>query len=114
MKKVLYILILIISLFIINNLVRSIANLSQKHDLISQAQTELQKERNEHKKLVDQLREVQRPEFVEEEARNKLFMVKPGEKVVIMGSGGEQQIDTVQPVKTAASPIWQQWLTLFF
>lgn len=114
MKKVLYLLILIISLFIINNLVRSIANLWQKHDLISEAQVQLQKEKNEHQKLEDQLSQVQRPDFVEEEARNKLFMVKPGEKVVIMGDGKEDTAVTQTQANTPPPPVWQQWINVFF
>lgn len=114
MKKVLYLLILIISLFIINNLVRSIANLWQKHDLISDAQVELQKAKNEHEKLQDQLSEVKRADFVESEARNKLFMVKPGEKVVILGGGGEDKSALSQSQKQVLPPLWKQWWELFF
>lgn len=114
MKKVLYLLILIISLFIINNLVHSIANLWQKHDLISDAQVELQKVKNEHEKLQDQLNEVKRSDFVEEEARNKLFMVKPGEKVVILGGGEEEKTASTQSSSSSPRPIWQQWWQMFF
>ncbi len=114
MKKVVYLLILIISLFIINNLIRSIFSLWQKHDLIGEAQKELQQEKNENQKLQDQLDRVKRTEFVEEEARNKLFMVKPGEKVVIMGNTPSDSEQKKSSPKEIVIPIWQQWWNLFF
>lgn len=114
MKKVVYLLILIVSLFIINNLIRSIFSLWQKHDVIGEAQKELQQEKNEHQKLQDQLDRVKRTEFVEEEARNKLFMVKPGEKVVIMGDNSPTSNEKKSSPKVIAIPIWRQWLNLFF
>lgn len=114
MKKVIYLLILIVSLFTINNLVRSIINLSTKQDVVSRAQLELQKVKNENKKLKDQLSEAQRNEFVEREARDKLFMAKPGEKIVILGS--EKDEDGQLPSQPTLTPIpnWKQWLRLFF
>jgi cell division protein FtsB len=114
MKKVLYLLILIVSLFIINNLVRSIYNLWQKHDLIGDAQKELQQEKNEHQKLEDQLDSVKRPDFVEEEARNKLFMVKPGEKMVLMGDVPTDAPQKKSSRKAGTLPNWRQWWNLFF
>jgi cell division protein FtsB len=114
MKKVLYLLILIISLFIINNLIRSIFSLWQKHDLIGEATLQLQQEKNENQKLADQLDRVKRVDFVEEEARNKLFMVKPGEKVVIMGDPSEDAEQKKSSSKVIAVPIWRQWWNLFF
>ena len=114
MKKVVYLLILIVSLFIINNLIRSIFSLWQKHDVIGEAQKELQQEKNEHQKLADQLDRVKRTEFVEEEARNKLFMVKPGEKVVIIASTTPDSEQKGSSSKVIAIPIWKQWLNLFF
>jgi len=113
MRKVLYIIIFIISLFIINNLVRSIYNLWQKHDLISDAQSQLVQERNENAKLKDQLSRVKRVDFVEEEARNKLFMVKPGEKVVLIGDEKKQGNPQDTKTRVAIVPPWKQWWNLF-
>jgi cell division protein FtsB len=114
MKKVVYLLILIVSLFIINNLIRSIFSLWQKHDLIGEAQKELQQEKNENQRLQDQLDRVKRAEFVEEEARNKLFMVKPGEKVVIMGNTPSSADQKRSASKVVSIPTWRQWWNLFF
>ena len=114
MKKVLYLLILIISLFVINNLIRSISNLWQKHDLIGEAQKELLKEKNNHQRLQDQLDRAKRSEFVEEEARNKLFMVKPGERVVVLGNLSSDADQKKSNIKEYSIPTWKQWWNLFF
>lgn len=114
MKKLLYILILIISLFIINNLVRSIYNLWQKSDLVNDAKVRLQKEKNEQEKLKDQLARVKRSDFVEEEARNKLFMVKPGEKVVLLDEGQVREEEKGSQTTQKTVPVWQQWWNTFF
>lgn len=112
MKKIFYILILILSLFIINNLVRSIYNLWQKHDLVRDAQEQLRKEKNEHEKLQDQLARVNRPDFVEKEARNKLFMVRPGEKIVLLGEVQKEKREMTKQEEKL--PHWQAWWNLFF
>src|SRR3990167_7781641 len=72
MKKILFIVAIVASIFIINSLVRSIYDLWKKQDLITQAQKELEREKHQNN------------QFVEEEARNKLLLVKPGEESVII------------------------------
>lgn len=114
MKKILYLLILIISVFISNNLIRSTYNLWQKNHLVSDAQRELEKEKNEHEKLKDQLARVKRPDFVEEEARDKLFMVKKGEKMVLVGGGGESVLGERKRTQEISLPTWKQWWNIFF
>lgn len=112
MKKMLYILIIIISVYIINNLVRSIYNLWQKQDLVTQAREELQKEKNNNAKLNDQLLQVKRPEFIEEEARNKLFMVRKGESIVLMPS--ISTISKTRSIKKQQKHHWEEWVEFFF
>lgn len=113
MKKVVFILILIISLLIINNLVRSIYNLWNKQALLVNAQSQLEDEKKKHAQLQQQLAQVKNPQFVEEEARNKLFLMKPGEKVILLDQAkGEQEVKQAKSKKE--EPNWQQWAKLFF
>ncbi|GIW61188.1 MAG: hypothetical protein KatS3mg089_0040 [Patescibacteria group bacterium] len=112
MKKIFYILIIIISIYIINNLIRSIYNLWQKQDLVTQAREELQKEKNKNAKLNDQLLQVKRPEFIEEEARNKLFMVKKGESIVLIPENVFNHKTISEKMKEKKSH-WQEWLEFF-
>ena len=67
----------------------------------------------ENKRLKDALSERTGLEFVEKEAREKLGMVKKGEKLVVLPnqeSGGEEiaVADTLRGL-----PHWQEWLGVF-
>ena len=84
MKKVLFFVVLIASILVINNLIHSIYGLWQKRDLVTLAQKELIRQKQENQRLKSQLSYVKSKEFVEQEARNKLFWVKPGEQQVLM------------------------------
>lgn len=114
MKKIFYILIIIASIYISNNLIQSIYNLLQKKDLVTQARTELAQERNEYEKLKDQLQRVNRVDFIEEEARNKLFMVQPGEQIVLVPHEVLQASDAAPKNVIAATPHWKKWIEYFF
>ena len=112
MKKILFFSILIVSGIIIVNLITSIYTLWHKQDLLVKAQQELQQQKKEQTKLQQQLQIVSNPSFVEEEARNKLFMTKPGEQEVLIA----QQVTPAskKEVTVDTAPYWQQWLGIFF
>lgn len=110
MKKVLYILIIIVSIYIINSLVRSIYGLWQKRDLIIIAKEELKNEQTEEEKYKDELTRVKRVDFIEGEARNKLFMGRPGEQIVIIDKNAQLKKN---PTIEAPQPNWRQWLNFF-
>ncbi len=112
MKKIIFIIVLVTSLVIIGNLIGSIYTLWHKQDLLTQAQKELQQERNENKSLKKQLQIVNSQSFLEEEARNKLFLVKSGEQEVLINQ--ELLTPTQPPVKQETRSNWQQWVSLFF
>lgn len=110
MKKILFVVIVAILLVIINNLVRSIYNIWQKRDFVTQAQKELDFQKQENQRLKSQLTYVQTQEFIERQARDKLFMVKKGEQKVLIPQ---------EPEKTASEeknnlPNWKKWWNLFF
>jgi cell division protein FtsB len=112
MKKIIFIVIVAILLLIINDLVRSICDVWQKKDVISQAQTELNIQKQENRRLKSALSYVRTQEFVEKEARDKLFMVKTGEQKVLLeddssSSGQTQGIGD-------NDPNWKKWWNLFF
>lgn len=110
MKKIIYIAVIILFLVIINDLVRSIFDLWQKKDYVTQAQEELSRQKQKNQKLKSELSYAQTPEFVEKEARDKLFMVKEDEKRVLLPKGEEEIVG--QQKKNI--PNWKQWFDLFF
>ncbi|MCL4419044.1 septum formation initiator family protein [Patescibacteria group bacterium] len=111
MKKISFIIIIIISIFIINSLARSIYDLWKKQDLIVRAKQDLDKEKEENQKLKSQLSLVGNEQFIEEEARNKLFLVKPGEQEVIVP---QDLLNKNSQKKPDNAPNWKKWWNLFF
>lgn len=110
MKRVIFFIILIVSMFIIKNLVSSIYNLWQKQDLIVSAQKELENEKERNQEIKSKLSYVKSQEFIEEEARNKLFLVKEGEKEILLPPLPSSQDKKQEPPK----PNWKKWMELFF
>lgn len=109
-KKVVYFATIIVCILIINGLVRSIWDLWHKQDLVVAAQQELDKQKQENQELKAQLSYVKSDEFVEEEARDKLFLVKPGESGVIVPAN---LIKKKEEKVVIVVPNYQQWINLF-
>ncbi len=112
MKKAVFVILVLALLFAINNAARSIYDLWHKQDLLISAQKQLEKEKAENAKLKSQISYAQSNQFIEEEARNKLFMGKPGDQQVIIPQG---LLKSKEEKKTVdLRPNWQKWWDLFF
>jgi cell division protein FtsB len=111
MRKISFIITVIVLILIINNLVSSIWNTWQKKDVVSQAQKELSIQKQENQRLKSALSYAKTPEFIEKEARDKLFMTKVGEQKVLLpqDSGNLQELS-----KENNDPNWRKWWNLFF
>lgn len=112
MKRLLFFAVIIASIFIINNLARSIYTLWDKRDLLEKAKVDLEEKKKASQELEGKLEVVQSQEFIESQARNKLLLVKPGEQLVILPSISSTEEDNKAQKKEA--PNWQQWWRLFF
>lgn len=114
MKRTIFLAVIVVSLFIIYSLIHSIYTLWQKQSLLVRAQKELESEKQENKRIKQNLSLAETPIFIEQEARNKLFLVKPGESSVVLD---EKAIASALK-KTAEHKVdksyFQQWLELFF
>lgn len=112
MKKVVFILIVIVMLLIINSLSHSIYELWHKQDVLIFAQKELDAEKLKNQKLKAEFSYTQTPQFIDEQAHNKLFLVKPGEQPVLISQKLMQK--TAEKKVKDNIPNWQKWLHLFF
>lgn len=74
------------------------------------AKKELIREKQENQRLKVQFSYVKSEEFVESEARNKLFMVKPGESGVIVPQDLIKKKEEKREIELAN---WQLWINLF-
>ncbi|MDP3988586.1 MAG: septum formation initiator family protein [Candidatus Levybacteria bacterium] len=114
MKKIIFIVSVVVSIFIINNLVQSIYGLWNKQDLLVKAQKDLENQKKENEKMKKQITVVYSQEFVEKEARDKLFMVKKGESQVIIQEDLLKASSSARDKKEDNLPNWRKWLNLFF
>ncbi|HUD44095.1 MAG TPA: septum formation initiator family protein [Patescibacteria group bacterium] len=114
MKKTLIFLAIIISLLIINNLIHSIIDLWQKQSFLTSASQSLSREEEKNRQLQAQLKKVSQEQFVEEQARDKLLLVKPGEEIILLPTGMIAQSGSASQASATAKPHWQEWWDLFF
>lgn len=99
---------------VINNLIRSIYDLWRKNDLILDTQKRLMSQKQENQRLESQLSYIKSKEFVEEQARNKLFWVMPGEQEVLIPQDLIKGTSTPSAKAHKDDPNWKKWLKLFF
>lgn len=112
MKKAAYIVAVVGLLLIINGLIGSIFDLWSKQDVLKVAQRKLDIEKAKNAKLKAEYTLSQRQEFVEKEARNKLFWVKEGEQNVLIPDDLLPKDNEIKAIKQ--DPYWKQWIDLFF
>ncbi len=93
---------------------RSIYTLWQKNDLVENLRLEVKKNQRENEDLKRKLRIVEKPQFIEEEARNKLFMSKPGEGVIVLSQKDREATLSAKPKPKDTRPNWKKWWDLFF
>lgn len=111
--RLIKIIIIVVGIGLIISLSRNIFRLLKAGDQVKLAQQRLEELGKEHQELLEKKEYYQSEEFVEQEARNRLNLGKPGEMVVILppnvGETGE-----IISASTPELPNWQRWLKLFF
>lgn len=107
-------LIIIVGALLIFNLVRDIHRLLRASDQIKFAEKKAQDLEKENRELVEKKKYYQSPEFIEEQARNKLNMAKPGETIVILPPNIEEIFGKTKKETPVQLPNWQRWWKLFF
>jgi len=75
------------------------------------ARDELDRVKAENERLIREKSKVDSPDFVEEEARNRLGMSRPGETIVVLPEELQQPLPGVY---REDKPNWKRWLELFF
>lgn len=82
-------------------------------DQIKSTEDKVAQLEKEEKGLVEKKEYYQSDEFVEQEARNKLNMARPGETVVVLPPKKEESKENLENVVTQL-PNWGKWWKLFF
>ncbi len=117
MKKYIKYAVLIVSLFLIFSMSRSIWGILQKGKTLDEAHERVKTLEKEQAKLLEMQKVVDSEEFVEREARDKLGLAKPGEVVVILPSDDilrkfAPKFEEEEFVQE--QPIWKRWVGMFF
>ena len=114
LKKIILIAIILLVLVIAYNLLAQITKALRSQDRLSaQAEAVLSLEAK-NRELKRKLTDIQSPEFIEQQARDKLGLGKSGETVVIIP---EEKLKTVLGASKSAEPRlpnWLGWLRVFF
>jgi len=84
---------------------------SQRIKLMEEKVLKLEKKK---KDLSAKYQYYQSPEFIEEEARNKLNMAKPGETIVVLPPNLEELLGRSKESNDPSMPNWKKWWNLFF
>lgn len=113
-KKIAFFIVILILLLTINNLIHSIYAIWQKQDLIIQAEKNLAVEKEENQKLKKDIAQVNRPQFIESEARNKLLLAKPGEGIVILPKDQLATNSSTPNHVVDNRANWKKWWDIFF
>jgi len=93
-------------------IVRSVYTLSQKKWIMVERRQVLTQLTDKNQQLQQELKEATGPAFIEQAARDKLGLVKPGETVVIMDTTRNAESGTQE--HPSELPSWKQWWQLFF
>jgi cell division protein FtsB len=115
-KKIVFFGFIIFSFFVINDSLHSIYSLWQKYDMLDHARRSLSVEKKRNSEFKQQLDLVNAPHFIEEQARNKLFLVKPGEGIVVLAPTEYPSASSPALIKSIIDKRanWQKWWDVFF
>lgn len=115
--QVVWIILIVIGVGVLGQLAYSSYSLWRKQDIVHEREGYLKTLEQDQITLKNNLTESLQAGYIEQEARNKLGLAKPGETVVIMpeGSGGANlSQESFQPQNETGLPNWKKWLRLFF
>lgn len=100
-------------------LISTAKNLQKVAGIRSAVQAEkakVEKMKEENAALQAQITQIQSPEFIEGQIRNKLGLVKPGEAIVVLPDADIlRKLAPQMPVdvETLPDPNWKKWIHLF-
>lgn len=110
MKKIAVFVVIIILLVLIKNTVFSLFTLLNNAGYSQKLKNQLELETQKNKFLKERLSYVKTDDFTGQEAREKLGLTKPWEKIIILPKKEGKQ----DQAQAEDKPNWQKWWNLFF
>jgi len=111
--KVVYLSIIIVGLLVSFGLARNLYTAYQNSKLLSDSQRKLQQLKLENESLQQESWQASDPSFIDQEARQRLGLVKPGEVLIILPHDTATTAATPTQ-KIVDEPVWKKWMSLFF
>ena len=110
--------VLVVGVYFIVALWRNLGDFSGLDGRVSEVEDEVSELRRENEELKRLSEKTTSDEFVEQEIRDKLGLVKPGEKVVILPGeyidDGGGFVESSEPSEVKELENWKKWWNLFF
>ena len=109
--------VILVSVFMIISLSRSVVDLWGRRNIVEQEQKRLSELEKKHEELVKKHDLVQTPAFIEREARDRLGMAKEGDTVILMDQSSVGKSSSQKTTEYGFSeelPNWKQWWGVFF
>ena len=113
-KKITFGIIILIVIVVAYNLINQIISTLSVSDRLGQALESVHQAEIKNKELKKKLSEIKSPEFIEEQARDKLGLAKPGETVVIIPDEKIKEILGATSSSEPKFPNWLGWFKVFF
>jgi|SRR3989344_2574317 len=113
-RKLIYGAIILLVLLIAYNLLRQITDALKSGERLSSAADVVYKLEAKNRQLKKKLIQIQSPEFIEQQARNKLGLGKPGETTVIIPDDKLKLILGTSQSAQIRLPNWLGWWKIFF
>ena len=102
---------LLMCLLLFINVLQSWFSLSQRGDVLKNAADKVTEEEEKKIRLERELARVKSPDYIEEQAREKLNLSREGEITVIAPTISIAEEPTPTPVENLSN--WQKWLKVF-
>ena len=106
--------IFLLSIGLIVKITGDILRLTKAVRQIKTTEKQVSKLKEEKEKLSQEYQYYSSEDFIEEEARNKLNMARPGETIVILPPNLEELLSRPKTSKESFIPNWKKWWNLFF
>lgn len=113
-RKIIIFAVIILVLALMYNLWAQIMTALKSGERLSQAAETVFKLEAKNKELKEKLAQIKSPQYIEEQARNKLGLSKGGETIVIIPEDKLRQILGASQSAQIRLPNWLGWWKMFF
>ena len=114
LKKIILAIIIIVVLLVFYNLLRQINEAVKSGERLSAAADTVYRLEAKNRELKKKLTQIQSPQFIEEQARNKLGLSKKDEVVVIIPDNKLKEVMGASVPAQIRLPNWLGWWKVFF